>query len=375
MAGFNVTTTTTSAKLDGAGRAQVVFSVTNTAHRNLTARGSAMVKDATQAAWITVTPAEAPSPVDSTQEMTAQVAIPKGTAPGTYLFGLRVVGVENTDEFTGESPWVSVEVAQPVAKQFPWVYALIGVVAVVLIGVVGFVAFKVLSKPSPGKVAVTATLTDFGTVAVGQAGKISVVTLKNIGTGDSVVKLSVGGDQANDFPAALGSCQNASIKAGESCQFELAFQPTAQGQRKAQLLVAATSGQTTLDVTGVGQGMGQLSFQPNNPNLSGNPATVTVTNTGSGPFTIVQMSVTDTTDFHISPGSNFCLNATLPVGGKCTFVVSTTISGKGGLRTDAVVFLGNSGSSSSVQSMPISGGSLIVCLACRVQTLAPVQHF
>jgi hypothetical protein len=149
MAGFNVTTTTTKAKLDLSGRAQVVFSVTNTAHRNLTARASAMVKDATRAAWITVTPAEAPAPVDSTQEMTAQVAIPRGTAPGTYLFGLRVVGVENPDEFTGESEWVSFEVAQPVARQFPWIYALIGVVAVVLIGVGGFVAFRVLLTPAP----------------------------------------------------------------------------------------------------------------------------------------------------------------------------------------------------------------------------------
>jgi hypothetical protein len=357
MAGFNVTTTTTSARLDLSGRAQVVFSVTNTAHRNLTARASAMVKDATQAAWITVTPAEAPSPVDSTQEMTAQIAIPKGTAAGTYLFGLRVVGVENPDEFTGESQWVSFEVAQPVVKQFPWIYAVIGVAAVVLIGVVGFVAFKVLSKPPGPPVTVNATFTDFGPVAVGQSGRFSVITLKNTGNAVSTVTLSVGGDQPSDFQVVPGSCQNASMKAGQSCQFELAFQPTTQGTRKAQLLVTATGGSTTLDVTGVGQGVAQLRFQPTSANLGGGPVTVTVSNPSATSYSVASVTVSDPATFPIQ--SNSCLGVTLPAGiGTCHVTVSSSVTGKGGLVTDAVVFRDNTG---NVQAMPVSSGSPITC--------------
>jgi hypothetical protein len=263
-----------------------------------------------------------------------------------------------------------VEVSQPVTDNKWWPYALIAAVAVVLIAVIGFVAFKVFGGNNAGSVTVTASITDFGTVAVGQAGKISVVTLKNTGGGSSSVKLTIGGAQSGDFPAALGSCQNAQIKAGESCQFELAFQPTAQGTRKATLMLVATGGSQNVDFTGVGQGVGQLAFQPNGPNLRNGPVTVTVTNTGTGDYHVVQMSVSDPTTFHIS--SNSCLNATVKAGGgTCQFVISSTFSGLG-LRTDSVVFLGNPG---SIQSMPVSSGTLIICGACKFETLPPLQHF
>jgi hypothetical protein len=134
-------------------------------------------------------------------------------------------------------------------------------------------------------------------------------------------------------------------------------------------MLVATSGSQNLDLSGVGQGIGQLTFAPNGPNLNNGPVQVTVTNTGSGDYHVVQMTVSDPATFHIT--GNACLNATLKAaGGTCTFTVSSSATGFG-LRTDSVVFLGNPG---SVQSVAVSSGRAIICEACKFVTIAPA-HF
>src|SRR5258708_37487196 len=110
MAGCTIASSGPSVRRDGSRRAQLAMTVTNTAHRNLTARATVRVEQPAPAGRFSVADAQRDSPVDSTQQCTVQVAIPASAAVGTYRFQLNVVGVENPHEFTGAGPWTSVEI-------------------------------------------------------------------------------------------------------------------------------------------------------------------------------------------------------------------------------------------------------------------------
>lgn len=348
MAGFTVTTASTEVKLGVNRQARVKFTFTNTAHRNLTARITVLTKDESEASWYKPDPEQTAAPVDSTQEVTVTINVAAKAPAGAHLFAVRVVGIENTDEFTADSQWLTLQI-DPVVADRRWMYALIAVAAVVLIGAVGFVAFKVLHKDVAGNVQVEASVTDFGTVEVGHSGKISVVTLSNVGSADSAVNMSLVGAQPGDFQPAFGSCQGATIKAGGTCQFALAFQPTAQGARKATLQVAATNGQVTLDLSGTGQGVATLTFNPKAVSISASAQTVTVTNTGTGEFAVTQMIVSDQATFKL--GFNSCQGAKLAPGATCQFVVSTTYSGFP--KSGSLVLVGNPG---GTQTLAMTAG-------------------
>ncbi len=120
---FDITPTSPSATPNMQGKAELSFSVSNKLGKQVRARAVPQPEGNTRREWLSIEQdPERDLTHDGTTTFTVKVAIPAGTAEGTYAMHLLVSSVNNPDEDYAHGPAVTFTVA-PTAKPsrpFPW---------------------------------------------------------------------------------------------------------------------------------------------------------------------------------------------------------------------------------------------------------------
>jgi hypothetical protein len=328
VAAFSITTATTDLRLDDSRKGQVAYTVTNTSHQNLRARGIIVVDGTTSKSWFSLAGGEGDLPVDSTQQFDVQVAVPPEVAEGNYRFRLDVADVGSPDEYSAEGPWTNVVVpARPQVKRpVPWLWIGIAAAVVLLLAAGGIAAF-ILTRPSKGALQAT-TKPDFGTVKVGKPA-VGTVTVKNSG-GQTGFWVQLTGDQG--FALGKNGC-TAKLSKGGSCQMEVTFTPPAVGPRQATLLLHPDNAPdpAPIRLSGTG-GVGAITFTPNPavyqihfggapPVLQIDPLSVTVSNTGSAEVALKGVRFQQGFPYAQLSGGSCPLGQSLAAGQTCTLVL------------------------------------------------------
>jgi hypothetical protein len=141
---FTVTAAKQRVKLDSSGAAQASFTVTNTSARTLKGRLLARTSEPAKLEWFSIVGESvrdfAPN-VD--QKVVVQLAVPPGSAPGSYSFRLDAVSQTMPDEDYTEGPSVAFEVKPPPGpkKPFPF-WILAAALAVVMLIVIVFLVVR-----------------------------------------------------------------------------------------------------------------------------------------------------------------------------------------------------------------------------------------
>ena len=142
---FSITAAATNLRVDGQGRAEASFTVSNTSGRTLRGRAEVRATDPGQQGWFSIVgDRERTYTAAATDQIQVRVAVPPGSPAGKASFRLDVVSAENPDEDFAEGPAVTVEVVAtaPKKKGFPW-WAVAAAVAVLVIGgVAGYFVFR-----------------------------------------------------------------------------------------------------------------------------------------------------------------------------------------------------------------------------------------
>jgi hypothetical protein len=337
MAAFSITSAQPSARLPLNRRGRLDFTVTNTAHRDLTARAHVVAEGDSKSEWFTIVGPQRDSPRDGTHQFGVEVAVPIQAPAGAYRFRLDVVGVEDPDEYEGEGVWATIDVPlAPQPSRLPiWIVA---VAAVLLVAILVGVYFRFVRQPARPSLDVSGTLS-FINIPVGQGSPGSVVTVKNTGGADARVKISVTGQNASDFKLLVSTCGGGPLAAGATCQFQIGFQPSGQGSRTATLVVSAPGARTPPELTMTGTGQGTAAavvFDPATVAISAtrgasgsaDPAVatvVTIKNNGGTPFTIGTVKLVEgnplASAFQLVSG---CEGAQLSGGQSCQVAVVFT---------------------------------------------------
>ena len=147
---FDITNTNDALALDASGRGKQLFTVTNTTQKPL--RGTLRVRglDSAQAGWFAVVgDAERDFPAGVGHQVEVEVKVPPGTPPAKFRMRLDALSVSNPDDDFTEGPAVAVtipEVKITPKKGMPWWVWV--VIALVLVIVIGLVTWLALRKPT-----------------------------------------------------------------------------------------------------------------------------------------------------------------------------------------------------------------------------------
>lgn len=151
---FDITTTSDTASTKAGDTVKLVFTVTNIAQRPL--RGSLRAKalDSGQAPWLAIGgDAERDFPPGLAHQVEVSAKVPAGTAAGKFRVRLDALSVVNPDDDFTEGPAVSVTI---VAAETPspkkslwWLWLIIGIVVLLLIGLVAWLAMRKTSDSQP----------------------------------------------------------------------------------------------------------------------------------------------------------------------------------------------------------------------------------
>ncbi len=182
----------------------------------------------------------------------------------------------------------------------------------------------------PGQLSISPGSMQFGTRVIGTTSPTQMATVSN--TGGTPIALGTLSTNA-DYAIQSTTC-GATLAPSSACSVNVAFTPTARGDRQGQLTIpgdgAEASAVTTLDGNGVTPG--KLAFSP--PSLGfGNVATdanatLSATVTNSGDTTVHFSSIAATGDFAVTGGT--CVaSTTLLAAATCTIQVTFTPSTKG----------------------------------------------
>lgn len=171
---------------------------------------------------------------------------------------------------------------------------------------------------------------------VGSATASQSVTVTNNGSSPlAISSISISGADPGDF-SQTNTCPLApsgTIAINASCTISVAFKPTATGSRTADISVAdnATASPQTLALTGTGTTAGvslmpaSLTFSGQNPGTPPSaPQTITLQNTGSGPLTILSISITGTNAADFAETNNCPAGPTATLGAQHSCAISVT---------------------------------------------------
>lgn len=169
---FAITTSAPSLQLDGSGRGDFAFTVSNTLGRPVRVRAQLEPEGVLPRGWLAlVGDAERELAPDGTESYRVKLSVPPGTDEGRYSFRLIVADVANPDEEFAIGPLVSFRVQRPSApvsqKKLP-LWAVLLAAGVLLLTV--------------GAFTVGALLRDDEEAGVGGAGSEPTVSLKFDGT-------------------------------------------------------------------------------------------------------------------------------------------------------------------------------------------------
>lgn len=192
---------------------------------------------------------------------------------------------------------------------------------------------------------VTPTTLAFGTVVVGASGTQQTVTIRNAGSGEMRVgALAVGGANPGQYAITGNTCLNV-LTANAACTMTINFTPTSSGSKPASIVVSATDVEVagghiaviipsvTESLTGTG-GQGTLSLSASTFAITGKvggpgTAKLTVTNSGTAPFSLSATPFTFTAVSANNPVPKFSAAATgctnVAVGKNCQVTVTFTV--------------------------------------------------
>jgi FG-GAP-like repeat/Abnormal spindle-like microcephaly-assoc'd, ASPM-SPD-2-Hydin len=203
----------------------------------------------------------------------------------------------------------------------------------------------------------------FAAQTVGTTSTPQVVTLSNSGS----LALSLTSITASAGFAQTNNC-GSSVAAGGACNITVTFTPTATGTQTGSITVVdnAVGGSQTVGLTGTGSGAPTVTLSPTSLTF-GNQTTdtisayqsITLTNTGSGPLSIV--SVATTGDYL----ETTTCGTSVAAGGSCTISIAFTPTATG-IRHGSVVITDNA--TNSPQNATLTGTGL-----AQVDTIAPTN--
>jgi hypothetical protein len=195
----------------------------------------------------------------------------------------------------------------------------------------------------------------FGSVIVGATAATQTVTITNSGGAQATgVALSSG---SSKFPISGNTC-GATLGAGASCSFGVAYTPAGTGSDAASVTVSYTGGNISVPVSGtgilaptasLGVAPGSLTFGSVTVGTTASAQTVTVSNSGGAQATGLAVS-SGSSKFALT--SNTC-GATLNAGASCAFAVAYTPTGAG--SDAATVTVSYTGGSSLAVAVSGSG--------------------
>jgi phospholipase C len=152
----------------------------------------------------------------------------------------------------------------------------------------------------------------FGSQVVGTKSPVQIVKLYN----DRSTSLKISSVVASGDFSVSNRC-NTSVKAGNFCNINVAFEPTALGPRNGTVTITDSDGTSPqiINLTGIGTAVelskSAIVFKPFALGSSSGPQRITMTNTGSTPLSIGE--ITTVGDFSTT---NSC-GTSLPAGGFC----------------------------------------------------------
>jgi hypothetical protein len=171
------------------------------------------------------------------------------------------------------------------------------------------------------------TVQDFGTVAVNSVSGTVAFTVANLlssASGATVQSITTTGDFTVAPNTSGGALCAGTLATTASCVVQVAFAPTATGQRTGTLTVVTNGGTVTASLTGYGEADSGLGVNPTAltfENVPGSAATqqnVVLTNTGTAALTVGAVSASDPS-FTVSSGCT-----TLAPGAVCSVVAIFT---------------------------------------------------
>jgi len=193
---------------------------------------------------------------------------------------------------------------------------------------------QVLSAPALAVSPVTVT---FGELPPGNRATPISLTVTNIGTQPlNLGPVILSGKDSADFQLTGDGCSNITLALSSSCIVSIGFSPSGLGTRAAQLSFAQSStgspqGTVVISLTGRGVSLGlvtlsatSLSFGSQRVGTTSTAKTVVLTNTGTGPLGIAEVSLSGDfaqTNTCIPSGS---LSGSLGTGNSCTISVTFT---------------------------------------------------
>ncbi len=138
---FAITTSAPSVQLDGSGRGELTFTVSNALGRPVRVRATIEPEGQLQRDWVAlVGEPERDLAPDGTQSFGVKISAPPGAPEGSDAFHLVVVNIGNPDEEFATGPSISFQVRRPVVyapKKFPiWVAFLVAGVLLITLGAV-----------------------------------------------------------------------------------------------------------------------------------------------------------------------------------------------------------------------------------------------
>jgi hypothetical protein len=204
----------------------------------------------------------------------------------------------------------------------------------------------------------------FSPQSAGIASAPQTVTVLNASAASlSISGVSVSGANAADF-AETNNCPP-SLRAAASCTLSVVFTPTplSASARVAAINVTdnAPNSPQRIAVTGTVTQAG-ISITPASINFggqlagtSGQPQTITVTNTGTGALSFSSIAVSGAVDFVV--GANTCKGANVPSGGTCMVQVAFGPACTNGSAARSATLVLTDNVASSPQSVALSGSA------------------
>jgi hypothetical protein len=171
---------------------------------------------------------------------------------------------------------------------------------------------------------------DFGSQQVGSgAGTAEVINVVNSGSAPlEIDTIALAGDDSGDFAIEGDGCSGETLTPEGECMVEVAFAPTAAGERGAVLALPSNVPTYTVPLKGTGTepilSVAPTSFDFGSELVgeTSDPHTFTVTNAGTAPLFIGQVSLAGTDAGAFAIGTEDCSGFSLEPGEECTVDVT-----------------------------------------------------
>jgi hypothetical protein len=204
---------------------------------------------------------------------------------------------------------------------------------------------------------------DFGNQGIKVTSIEKTVTLKSVGTAAlNKLKISLDGTDKKDFEIAKSTTCKGSVMAGETCQINVMFTPSAKGNRQATLIVESDATTSPNQVMLVGMGVetpvkltpSPLDFKKQAVNQTSAEKTVTLKNEGKQDLTGIAITIegANKDEFGAPATMNTC-QKTLAAGKDCTIKVTFTPKAAGDRQAILTVVSNAASSPDKVQLMGI----------------------